>query len=106
MVRLKHRYLLVNILYPPTSSNTLPAAKPLVQGKDTTESTETQFHLQVCRPPPNYLTAQLLSRMIRDTVSDMFGDWGMGKLGGAGAGRVSGESGYSESKGTCPDWCK
>lgn len=92
MVRLKHRYLLVNILYPPTASNTLPVAKPLVQGKDTTEFAETEFHLQVCRPTPDYFKAQLLARMIRDTVSDTFGDWGMGKLGGAGAGRVSGES--------------
>ncbi|WEW56869.1 RNA-binding protein pop5 [Emydomyces testavorans] len=83
MVRLKHRYLLVNILYPPTSSNTLPAAK------STREQGEIDFHLQVCRPTPDALTAQALARMIRDAVSEMFGDWGMGRLGGAGAGSVS-----------------
>ncbi|KJF60432.1 ribonuclease P/MRP protein subunit POP5 [Coccidioides immitis RS] len=86
MVRLKHRYLLVNILYPPTSSSAVPGAKSRALGKD---APDTQFHLQVCRPTPDCLTAQLLARMIRETVSDMFGDWGMGRLGGAGAGSVS-----------------
>ncbi|EEP79780.1 predicted protein [Uncinocarpus reesii 1704] len=89
MVRLKHRYLLVNILYPPTpSSNTLLSAKTLTQAKGEPDA-ETQFHLQVCRPTPDHINAQVLARMIREAVSEMFGDWGMGELGGAGAGSVS-----------------
>ncbi|KAF3490855.1 phosphatidylserine decarboxylase [Arthroderma uncinatum] len=35
------------------------------------------------------LTPQALARMVREAVAEMFGDWGMGKLGGAGAGAVS-----------------
>lgn len=78
MVRLKHRYLLLNILYPPHTD----AQK--------TQLDEKAFHLQLHRPTPDALTPQALARMVREAVAEMFGDWGMGRLGGAGAGAVSG----------------
>ncbi|KAM5433538.1 RNA-binding protein pop5 [Microsporum ferrugineum] len=77
MVRLKHRYLLVNILYPPQT------------GSEQKHGDENDFHLQVHRPTADALTPQALARMVRESVAEMFGDWGMGKLGGAGAGAVS-----------------
>ncbi|KAK2819991.1 hypothetical protein FQN49_007828 [Arthroderma sp. PD_2] len=78
MVRLKHRYLLVNILYPPQTGS--------VQQK---QRDENEFHLQIHRPTTDALTPQALARMVREAVAEMFGDWGMGKLGGAGAGAIS-----------------
>ncbi|KAI1919947.1 RNA-binding protein pop5 [Ophidiomyces ophidiicola] len=88
MVRLKHRYLLVNILYPPSPSDACPATK--ADGASQKElDPETRFHLQLCQPTPDTLTAAVLIKMLRETVSEMFGDWGMGRLGGAGAGGIS-----------------
>ncbi|KAL9005894.1 MAG: hypothetical protein Q9188_001356 [Gyalolechia gomerana] len=71
MVRIKHRYLLVNILYPepPTaghhfdkahSTSTLPDSK--------------QFHW----PTPDSLTPQLLAKAIRNQILYMYGDYGYG----------------------------
>ncbi|EFQ97010.1 Rpp14 family protein [Nannizzia gypsea CBS 118893] len=77
MVRLKHRYLLVNILYPPQTGS----QKAPLDGK--------AFHLQLHRPTADALTPQALARLVREAVAEMFGDWGMGRLGGAGAGAVS-----------------
>ncbi|KAI5286373.1 hypothetical protein KEM54_006844 [Ascosphaera aggregata] len=78
MVRLKHRYLLVNILYPeqqPAPSFSTPnSISPIVS---------------IHRPSPDGLTPVLLARIIRECVSELFGDWGVGKLGGANAGRVN-----------------
>ncbi|KAK2746985.1 hypothetical protein FQN57_002557 [Myotisia sp. PD_48] len=81
MVRLKHRYLLVDILYPPQ-----PGSKPtsLCQQEDLKE-----FHLQVHRPTPDTLTPHLFAKVIRENVAEMFGDWGMGRLGGSGANSLS-----------------
>lgn len=72
MVRIKHRYLLVHILYPD------PADPP--KGKIPSKSPEkalpdlVQFH----RPSPNDLTPQLLARTIRDQVLLLYGDYGLG----------------------------
>lgn len=97
MVRLKHRYLLVNIVYPPTGTD---GAKPLSQQEGAASDAETQFHLQVHRPTPDAFTPKLLAQMIKTTVGEMFGDWGMGRLGGASAGSVSG-SFFSDSHTFC-----
>lgn len=102
MVRLKHRYILINILYPPSSKDSpLPASSSSstvgtgTTGKLRTSSSnddwQTQFHLQVCRPTTDKMTPALLARMVRDAVDELYGDWGMGRLGGAGAGSLSGE---------------
>lgn len=75
MVRLKSRYLLVNILYPPSD----------IPSKEQERSNyEKQIHLQIHRPTSDELTPHVLARMVRENVGQLFGDWGMGKLGGAG----------------------
>ncbi|GES60139.1 rpp14 family [Aspergillus terreus] len=80
MVRLKHRYLLVDILYPDPS--TWPSAP-----NPTSHSTTP--HLQIHSPTSDALTPSLLAKLIRDEVAALFGDWGIGRLGGVGAGGVS-----------------
>jgi ribonuclease P/MRP protein subunit POP5 len=73
MVRIKHRYLLINILYPgPTSlalkSSTGEAIPDVVQ-----------FHA----PTSDKLNNQLLARMIREGVGELFGEWGVGVIAGS-----------------------
>lgn len=70
MVRLKHRYLLVNFLYPsPATSSSKPAkAVPDV----------VQFH----QPSSDKLTAGLLIKIIRDGIAELFGDYGAGVTSG------------------------
>lgn len=70
MVRIKHRYLLVHILYPEketkakaesgTGHNPLPDI--------------VQFH----RPSPDYLEPQHLIHAIKDQVLLLYGDYGVG----------------------------
>ena len=68
MVRIKERYLLVNILYP--------------------SELGTQAHLPdvvlVNQPTSADLTPQLLLRAVRNEVSALFGDYGAGALEGGG----------------------
>ncbi|KAL8790361.1 MAG: hypothetical protein Q9195_006379 [Heterodermia aff. obscurata] len=64
MVRVKHRYLLLNILYPEQEQYPRKASLP-----DTL-----QFH----HPSPDDLTPQLLARAIRDQISLLYGDYGAG----------------------------
>lgn len=106
MVRLKHRYLLVHILFPDVPSeltDTTGAANPAASTTPTSASAPSGTHLArprtrsqkkyalaLRRPSPDALTAGTLVRMLRDTVGDLFGDWGMGKLGGAAAGGIGG----------------
>ncbi|KAF7161859.1 hypothetical protein CNMCM6106_008975 [Aspergillus hiratsukae] len=82
MVRVKHRYLLLDILYPepsswPTSSTSKP--KPLSQA-------DTHAQLRIHSPTSDALTPALLAKMVREEVAEIFGDWGVGRLGGVGAG--------------------
>jgi len=71
MVRIKHRYLLINILYPSNSS--------LVAHKSTNAIPDVvQFHA----PTSDKFNAQVLARMIRDGVEDLFGDYGIGMISG------------------------
>lgn len=69
MVRIKHRYLLLNILYP----NDKP---PSVSKPDQ----EVPWTVQFRQPSPDRLDAKLLARMIRDGVSELFGDYGSGMV--------------------------
>ncbi|CAF9928256.1 MAG: hypothetical protein HETSPECPRED_006787 [Heterodermia speciosa] len=64
MVRVKHRYLLLNILYPEPEQYPWKASLP-----DTI-----QFH----HPSPDDLTPQLLARAIKDQISILYGDYGAG----------------------------
>ncbi|KAJ5894779.1 hypothetical protein N7495_006470 [Penicillium taxi] len=77
MVRLKNRYLLLDILYP--DPLTWPS-KP---------TTETSAQLAIHAPTSDALTPGLLVKMVREEVEELYGDWGIGKLGGASAGGVN-----------------
>ncbi|KAL1852603.1 RNA-binding protein pop5 [Paecilomyces lecythidis] len=82
MVRIKHRYLLIDILY--------PSPCPEIPAKSSKGGTsDLQAHLRIHAPTPDTLSPGLLAKMVREEVSEMFGDWGVGRLGGAGAGGVS-----------------
>lgn len=71
MVRIKHRYLLVNILYPelPTSGHDFDKAH-----STSTVPDSKQFHW----PTPDSLTPQLLAKAIRNQILYMYGDYGYG----------------------------
>jgi hypothetical protein len=84
MVRLKNRYLLVDILYPDPS--TWPSIK-------TTDPQSTQ--LSIHSPTSDALTPGLLAKMVREEVGEMYGDWGVGKLGGASATGINSTRSYS-----------
>lgn len=71
MVRIKHRYLLIHILYPDSGD---PKAKIPSSFSEQTLPDLVQFH----RPSPNDLTPQLLARTIRDQVLLLYGDYGLG----------------------------
>lgn len=69
MVRIKERYLLVNIIYPPEPATKHKSAVPsfVVQHQPTVEN----------------LTTQLLLKAIRNEIAQLFGDHGSGALGGS-----------------------
>lgn len=68
MVRIKHRYLLINILYP-----TPPDASSKF-GKDIPDI------VQFRQPSSEALDPQTLSRAIRESVAHLFGDYGAGMI--------------------------
>ena len=75
MVRLKHRYLLVNILYPdPKTTN----ARIATEAADHDAPFSLQFH----QPSSQQLNIKILLRIIRDGVAELFGDYGSGKVAG------------------------
>ncbi|KAF2200080.1 hypothetical protein GQ43DRAFT_449775 [Delitschia confertaspora ATCC 74209] len=65
MVRVKHRYLVVNFLYPTATTNA-SSKGPVPEF--------IQFH----HPTSDQLTHGLLLKSIRDGVSELFGDYGAG----------------------------
>ncbi|OJJ77480.1 hypothetical protein ASPBRDRAFT_112899 [Aspergillus brasiliensis CBS 101740] len=94
MVRLKHRYLLLDILYPDPS--TWPSATSATAPTSRTQNpppskskSKSQAQLQIHSPTSDALTPGLLAKMVREEVALMFGDYGVGRLGGAGAGSIS-----------------
>ncbi|KAF4975401.1 hypothetical protein FZEAL_7810 [Fusarium zealandicum] len=68
MVRIKERYLLVNIVYPPDTAKAVKSNLPNLV-----------VHHQ---PTIEKLTPQLLLRGIRAEIAALFGDYGSGALGG------------------------
>jgi ribonuclease P/MRP protein subunit POP5 len=76
MVRIKHRYLLVNILYPEQE-----ARKTKQSGSGSKD--DLPYTVQFRRPGPEQLSGKLLSRLIREGVSDLFGDYGSGMVSGS-----------------------
>ncbi|RAO69502.1 uncharacterized protein BHQ10_005514 [Talaromyces amestolkiae] len=77
MVRIKHRYLLIDILHPEPS-----------QIHNKSGASSIPAHLYFHPPTPDILTSSVLARLLRDTISELFGDYGMGKLGGASSGNL------------------
>ncbi|KAK0356091.1 RNA-binding protein pop5 [Friedmanniomyces endolithicus] len=75
MVRIKHRYLLVNILYPDAKYSQL---RPATKGDD-----DVPYTVQFRRPSPDQMNGGLLMRLIRDGVVELFGDYGSGKIAGS-----------------------
>ena len=71
MVRIKHRYLLIHILYPDPAD--LRAKNP---SKSSGKAVPDLVHFH--RPSPNDLTPQLLVRAIRDQIQLLYGDYGLG----------------------------
>ncbi|KAJ9322316.1 hypothetical protein DTO027B3_6605 [Paecilomyces variotii] len=76
MVRIKHRYLLIDILYPTPSSDIPSAASPKASKGG---NPDIQAHLRIHAPTPDTLSPGLLAKMVREEVSEMFGDWGVVK---------------------------
>ncbi|KAK5107640.1 hypothetical protein LTR62_000975 [Meristemomyces frigidus] len=75
MVRIKHRYLLVNILYPdPQTSNVRLTAK---------SGEEVFYTMQFRQPSSEKMDGKILFRMIKDGVAELFGDYGAGKIAGS-----------------------
>lgn len=66
MVRIKERYLLVNILYPPSPAD---LAKGGVPGS-----------VYLRQPTVDKLTFQSLNKAIRAQVAQLYGDYGAGAL--------------------------
>lgn len=76
MVRIKHRYLLVNILYP--EQETRKTKQTGSGAKD-----DLPYTVQFRRPGPEQLSGKLLTRLIREGVADLFGDYGSGMITGS-----------------------
>jgi hypothetical protein len=76
MVRIKYRYLLVNILYPEQE-----ARKTKQTGSEAKD--DLPYTVQFRRPGPEQLNGKLLTRLIREGVSDLFGDYGSGIVTGS-----------------------
>lgn len=68
MVRVKFRYLLVNFLYPE------PTGKSKTQLPDL---------VQIHSPTPDALQPGILLRLIREEVTELYGDYGMGMISAA-----------------------
>ena len=77
MVRVKHRYLLVHILYPESpEANSKP---PPLSKRPAPIPDVVHFH----KPTPADLTPQLLARMIKDQIGLLYGDYGVGVTAGS-----------------------
>lgn len=81
MVRIKHRYLLVNILYPEQEARRTKQSGS--GGKD-----DLPYTVQFRRPGPDQLNGKLLTRLIREGVADLFGDYGSGMVSGSLVGKT------------------
>jgi ribonuclease P/MRP protein subunit POP5 len=111
MVRIKHRYLLLNVLYPaereinphmPTNSD--KPTNSIANKKSTTSSSSTQnkssqnktndpddlpWTVQFRRPSADSFNAKLLAKVIRDGVEELFGEYGAGMIGASFQGEFS-----------------
>jgi len=72
MVRLKHRYLLVNTLYPDPKTTNVRLAQQT--GEDV------PYSVQFRQPSSEKFGIQILLRVIREGMAELFGDYGSGKV--------------------------
>jgi len=66
MVRVKNRYLVVNFLYPSLAAPS--------------DSKDVSPLLQLHQPTPDAFHTGILLRAIRDGITELFGDYGMGMV--------------------------
>lgn len=76
MVRIKYRYLLLNVLYPEQETR---------HGKQSSSASKDDlpYTIQFRRPGSDQFNGKVLSKLIRDGVSDLFGDYGAGMVSGS-----------------------
>lgn len=77
MVRLKYRYLLVNLLYPEQDQHIQPTTRHGFGSKFTNEQS---WILQFRRPSSDLLDSKLMIRLIRNGIAELFGDYGAGMV--------------------------
>ena len=79
MVRIKHRYLLFDILYPPTSDSKITPRDDFIN------FTESELHalLQLHQSSPTKINNRSILSSIRKSLLDNYGDTGAGKAGGS-----------------------
>jgi ribonuclease P/MRP protein subunit POP5 len=95
MVRIKHRYLLINVLYPDQETNSTSSRN---QNKKNHVSAQDQdglpWTIQFRRPSADSFNAKLLAKLIRQGVEELFGDYGAGMV----AASFQGENLFSFSR--------
>ena len=91
MVRIKHRYLLVDILYPSCYEPSRP------RNKATATVRPVPAIVQLNQLTPDYVTPQLLIRSIRDQIELLFGEYGAGIAANGLKGRYKSDSGYNST---------
>lgn len=74
MVRIKHRYLLINVLYPTQSTTKRPSTSP---------DENLPWTVQFRRPSLDDFDGKLLHRLIKNGVAELFGDYGAGMVAGS-----------------------
>jgi ribonuclease P/MRP protein subunit POP5 len=88
MVRIKHRYLLVNLLYPEGSRFASGASATASQTSSLRANNSNHSLLQFHAPTSDLLTPGLLVKLLREEIAELFGDWGVGRLGSGLSGKI------------------
>lgn len=78
MVRLKHRYILFDILYPPSSD---PRTGQQREKFQTFSSSPKDTLLSLHETSPNAINARSIASLLKSVVQDHFGDFGGGTIG-------------------------
>lgn len=78
MVRLKHRYILFDILFPPSSD---PRTGPQRQKFQNFQSSPKDTLLSLHETSPSAINARSIANLLRNVIQDHFGDFGGGTIG-------------------------